>query len=75
MVSFDPIVWVPRTAPASLFIQLGTQDSWFTKADGESLIAAANEPKELVWYDTGHGLGAKACDDRIAWLTRLLGRP
>jgi dienelactone hydrolase len=75
MVSFDPIVWVPRIAPASLFIQLGTQDSWFTKADGESLITAANEPKELVWYDTGHGLGAKACDDRIAWLTRLLGRP
>lgn len=73
MVSFDPIVWVPRVAPASLFLQLGKQDTWFTKTDGESLFAAAKEPKQLVWYDAGHGLDSHAYDDRIAWLTKLLG--
>ena len=75
MASFDPIVWVPYIAPASLFIQLGKQDTWFTDADGESLIAAAKEPRQLVWYDAGHGLDSKAYDDRIAWLASLLGVP
>jgi hypothetical protein len=75
MASFDPIVWVPYIAPASLFIQLGKQDTWFTDADGESLIAAATEPRQLVWYDAGHGLDSKAYDDRIAWLASLLGVP
>ncbi len=75
MASFDPIVWVPRVSPASLFIQLGKQDTWFTHDAGESLTAAAREPKELVWYDAGHGLDSNAYDDRLAWLTSALGRP
>jgi uncharacterized protein len=75
MVSFDPVVWVPRVAPASLFIQLGKQDTWFTHDAGESLSAAAKAPKKLVWYDAGHGLDSNAYSDRIAWLTSALGRP
>ena len=62
-----------HVAPASLFIQLGKQDTWFTRADGESLVAAANAPKKLVWYDAGHGLDGNAYNDRIAWLTETLG--
>ena len=72
MVSFDPVLWVPHVSPASLFIQLGKQDTWFTRDEGNSLVAAAKEPKQLVWYDAGHGLNSNAYDDRIGWLTGLL---
>ena len=75
MVSFDPVVWVPRVSPASLFIQLGKQDTWITHDAGESLIAAAKAPKKLVWYDAGHGLDSNAYSDRITWLTSVLARP
>jgi dienelactone hydrolase len=73
MAPFDPIVWAPHVAPAALYLQEGTQDTWFSHDEAESLIAAAHEPKRLVWYDAGHGLNQTAHDDRIGWLVQALG--
>ncbi len=73
MTSFDPIVWLPHIAPAALLLQLGRQDTWFTEADGEAMNAAAREPKQLIWYDAGHGLDGKAVADRMAWLAKYVG--
>jgi fermentation-respiration switch protein FrsA (DUF1100 family) len=39
----------------------------------EELYAAASEPKELRWYDTGHEMSPKAGRERVAWLRRELG--
>lgn len=73
MAPFDPIVWVPRVAPAEFYLQEGTQDPWFTHDQAESLIAAAPEPKKLVWYEANHGLNAAAVADRLKWLGGTIG--
>ncbi|MGD0248605.1 MAG: hypothetical protein ABSB75_06080 [Candidatus Limnocylindrales bacterium] len=38
----------------------------------ESLIAAAREPKKLVWYEAGRGLNQASYDDRVGWLEKTL---
>jgi dienelactone hydrolase len=73
MAPFDPIVWAPYVAPAALYVQEGLQDTWFTHAEAESLVAAASQPKKLAWYDAGHLLNSAATDDRQRWLEEVLG--
>ncbi len=73
LAAFDPIAWAPHISPAAFYLQEGNQDTWFTHAEGESLIAAAREPKTLVWYDANHGLNQQAMDDRVGWLVAALG--
>ncbi len=73
MASFDPIAWVGHVSPAALYLQEGTQDTWFTREEAETLIAAAHEPKELQWYEAGHGLDQQSYLDRLDWLVRALG--
>jgi predicted esterase len=74
MAAFDPIAWVPYVSPARLYLQEGTGDTWFSHDEAEGLIAAAREPKLLVWYEAGHGLDDQACFDRLDWMARALGR-
>jgi hypothetical protein len=31
-----------------------------------------NEPKEMKWYESGHGLNESAMSDRKAWLKERL---
>jgi dienelactone hydrolase len=73
MAPFDPIAWAPYVSPCALYLQEGTQDTWFTHADAEAYIAAAKEPKRLVWYEAGHGLDAQAYTDEINWLVAAVG--
>ncbi len=73
MAPFDPIVWAPHVSPAALYVQEGTQDTWFTHDEAESLVAAAHQPKQLVWYQANHALNQDAYDDRVGWLERTLG--
>ena len=75
MAPFDPIAWVPYVSPGALYIQEGTQDGWFTHDEAESLIAAAREPKRLVWYEANHGLNGQATADYMAWIVAALGSP
>jgi dienelactone hydrolase len=73
MAPFDPVVWAPHVSPAALYVQEGTQDTWFSHDEAESLIAAAREPKKLVWYPADHGLNGDAYNDRQGWLIAALG--
>lgn len=74
MAPFDPIAWAPYVSPCALYLQEGALDTWFTRSDAESLIAAAREPKRLIWYDANHGLNAQAHDDYLDWVTEALGK-
>jgi predicted esterase len=73
MEPFDPVAWVPYVSPATLYIQEGSQDPWFTREEAEALIAAAREPKHLVWYEAGHSLDDRSYRDRLEWLAEALG--
>jgi dienelactone hydrolase len=68
----DPVHYVSRAAPASLLFQNGRHDPIAPARDVNAYVKAASEPKQLRWYDAGHGLDEQAREDRDAWLVRLL---
>ena len=68
MSEFDPIVHVPNLAPAEVFFQFATDDFHVPKERAEEFFASARGPKEMKWYEAGHGLNEAATRDRKAWL-------
>lgn len=73
MSEIDPIVHVPNLSPANVFFQFATDDFHVPKERAEEFFAAAKEPKEMKWYEAGHGLNEDATIDRKAWLKQKLG--
>jgi dienelactone hydrolase len=73
MSEIDPITHVSYLSPASVFFQFATDDPHVPKERAEEFFAAANDPKEMKWYEAGHELNADATQDRIAWLKEKIG--
>lgn len=73
MSEIDPITHIQNLAPASVFFQFATDDFHVPKERAEEFFAAAKEPKEMKWYEAGHGLNEAATNDRKAWLKQKLG--
>jgi len=72
MAEIDPIVHIPNLSPAEVFCQFATDDFHVPKARAEEFFAAAGDPKEMRWYQAGHGLNEDATHDRNAWLKEKL---
>lgn len=72
MAEIDPITHVPNLSPATTFFQFATDDFHVPKERAEEFFGAAKEPKEIKWYETGHGLNEEATKDRKAWLKQKL---
>lgn len=68
MSEINPIRHIPNLPPASVLFQFGTDDPHVPKEQAEEFFEAAKEPKEIRWYETGHGLNLQATKDRKAWL-------
>jgi dienelactone hydrolase len=68
MSRFDPIARVAQLAPAPLLFQFGHGDRHVPDERGQEFFDAAGEPKQIMWYDAGHGLNEQAAGDREAWL-------
>ena len=73
MSEIDPIRHVPNLSPAEVFFQFATDDFHVPKERAEEFFAAANDPKEIKWYDAKHGLNEESTQDRKAWLQKKLG--
>ena len=73
MAPYDPIAHVAQLAPAPLLFQFGRDDRHVPIARAEEFYAAAREPKQLAWYECGHGLNEQAARDRAVWLGQQLG--
>jgi predicted esterase len=73
MSEIDPITHMPNLSPADIFFQFATDEFHVPKERAEEFFAAANYPKEMKWYEAGHGLNQNATDDRKAWLKQKLG--
>jgi fermentation-respiration switch protein FrsA (DUF1100 family) len=69
MAEIDPITHVGNLSPAPILFQFATDDFHVPPERAEEFFAAANEPKEMRWYQAGHGLNKKATDERMQWLT------
>ena len=48
----------------------GKRDPTMTPEMGKRLFAAAVDPKEQRWYDSGHLLPTKAYEDAARWVAR-----
>jgi fermentation-respiration switch protein FrsA (DUF1100 family) len=73
ITEINPIVHIQHLSPASVFFQFGTDDPHVPKERAEEFYASAEEPREIKWYDSGHGLNDKATSDRKIWLKEKLG--
>ncbi len=69
----DPIVYVAHSS-IPLFFQFARFERLFDKAAMNRYADAAECPKEVRWYDTGHDLNdPQALADRAAWLKQIVG--
>lgn len=64
----NPITLVPRLAPAPVLFQFAVRDVHVPTKRAESFFEAAADPKEILWYEAGHGLNQNAVQDRMDWL-------
>lgn len=72
MSEIDPIMHIPNLSPASVFFQFASDDPHVPVERAEEFFVAAKEPKEMEWYQTGHGLNEDATRDRKIWLKEKL---
>jgi predicted esterase len=68
----DPIGHVAALATTPLLFQFGNHDPHVPVERGQSFFDAAGEPKQICWYDAGHGLCEQATSERISWLAAQL---
>lgn len=68
----DPIAHIANLSPASVLFQFGSDDPHVPNKRAEEFFNAANQPKEIKWYESGHGLNEAASQDRINWLKEKL---
>ena len=73
MTPIEPIRFIPNASPTALLFQAGRFDTTVLPADAQALYDAASAPKELRWYDTGHGLDQQALIERHDWLHQQIG--
>jgi dipeptidyl aminopeptidase/acylaminoacyl peptidase len=72
MLPIEPIRFVGNTN-VPLLLQNGTLDELVSPSNAEELHALAPEPKEIRWYNGGHGLTPQADVDRRKWLQEKIG--
>lgn len=64
----DPITHIPNLTPAPVLFQFSSDDPHVPKERAQEFFDAAKEPKEMQWYESGHGLNAEATSERKMWL-------
>jgi pimeloyl-ACP methyl ester carboxylesterase len=68
----DPLRAVRKLAGRPLLMVNGRADRTIRPDQAERLFAAANEPKEIRWYDGGHYIPPAAIDGAMDWLAERL---
>ena len=64
--------YVSHAAPAVVFLQYGSQETFLTPERARLYAAVVSEPKRFELYDAPHALNAAARRDRIAFLAEEL---
>jgi fermentation-respiration switch protein FrsA (DUF1100 family) len=71
--ALDPVSHISNLSHAPVLFQFGTDDPHVPRERGEEFFNAAKEPREIFWYEAGHGLNESATGDRKKWLKKELG--
>ena len=69
-----PSLFIGHIAPRPLLMLNGKQDTVMPAEASNRLYAAAKEPKEQAWFDSGHILPPEAGLKAITWLTKVFVR-
>jgi hypothetical protein len=56
----------------SLLLQFGRTDPYVPSEKAWAFAMAANNPKDVRFYDCGHAMNPAAQSERVAWLTKEL---
>ena len=67
--------YISHAAPATVFLQYGSKDSFLNGDVAKQYLEIVSEPKQLTVYDAPHALNAEATRDRIAFLAKQLSVP
>jgi dienelactone hydrolase len=70
--SVDPLRFLPKARPGSLFLQDGRQDTIVPRKALVTFAHAAPRGTRLKWYVAGHALNTAAYRDQLAWLVAKL---
>lgn len=65
--------YVSHAAPAYVFLQYASQETFLTPQRDREYAAVVSEPKRFRLYDAPHALNAEARRDRVAFLAEQLG--
>ena len=68
----DPGKFVSHAAPATVFLQYGSQEKFLSPEHAREYAVLVSEPKRFKEYDAPHALNAEARRDRIAFLTEQM---
>ena len=68
----DPLKAVRKLKGRPLLIVHGRRDRTVLPEQAQRLFDAAQEPREIRWWDSGHYLPAAAIDDTTDWLVEQL---
>lgn len=69
----DAVNFVGHAAPIPLLLQFANFEQYFDKISIQHYVAAASEPKKVLYYDTGHDLNdPRAFEDRYDWLAKYI---
>jgi uncharacterized protein len=69
----NPLQWVRQLGERPLLMMHGCQDTIIPPELADRLFNAANEPKQILWFDSGHILPLEAMEQAANWLVRAVG--
>jgi hypothetical protein len=64
--------YVSHAAPATVFLQYASRETFLTPERDREYALVVSEPKRFKLYDAPHALNAEARRDRVAFLTEQL---
>jgi predicted esterase len=73
MEPIEPIYFVSHASPSALFFQNAQHDMSVSEEDALAYQTAGSEPKQVKWYNSGHGLPPQAFVDMVNWLGEQIG--
>jgi fermentation-respiration switch protein FrsA (DUF1100 family) len=75
LTPIDPLTWAPKISPRPVLFVNGKKDLIIPLKSAEALIAAAKEPKTVIWEDGGHTLSAQAILRIQEWIVANTPKP
>jgi cephalosporin-C deacetylase-like acetyl esterase len=73
LAPLDAIHYIGHEAPTVLLFQSARLDQGVSQSDAQAFFDAASEPKQLIWYDTGHKMELPSVTkDRTEFLKKEL---